>query len=241
MEKEKEVKETKKEEKKDTKEVKTNEPAVTADDIKEGGKDCLEIIKGIFTKPFDIIKKFATENKFMAGIIMIVITAIANGLCKIATLKNMYDSGSSNFSAADLASVLSGKYTGEPDYAEEFFKAFGYGILEYAAIALVGYLLVTKVLKATANWKQLVATTGVALSVVALAFLVNAGLVYIDAEIISYIRSYITTFGYIFSILIFYVSISSLTGIDKNKLFLSVAGAFIGATAVVDLVQKILE
>jgi len=239
MEKTKEVKEEKKEEKV----VKTNEPAVTADDIKEGGKDCLDIIKGIFTKPFDIIKKFATEKKFLTGAIMILITALAKGLCKVATLKNMYDSSSSsNFSAADLASVLNGNYSAEPDYVEEFFKAFGYGLLEFVAIALVGYLLVTKVLKATkVTWKQLVAATGVALSVTALAFLVNAGLVYIDEEIVSYIRGYITSFGYIFSILIFYTVISELAGIDKNKLFIAVSGAFIGATAVVDLVQKILE
>ena len=235
MEKEKEVKE-------ETKEVKSNEPAVTADDIKEGGKDCLEIVKGIFTKPFDVIKKFAVEKKFLTGVIMIVITAIANGLCKIATLKNMYGASSSDgFSTAEILSAMSGNYSGEPDYLEEFFKAFGYGLLEYAAIAVIGYLLITKVLKGKATLKQVVAMAGVSLTVVALAFLVNAGLVYIDSEFVSYIRSYITTLGYIFSVAIFYVCISELAGIDKNKLFLTVAGAFIAGTAAVDLVQKILE
>ena len=158
---------------------------------------------------------------------MILITALAKGLYTFTTLKNAYSS-------------VSG--IAEPDYAEEFFKSFGYGVLEYAAIALVGYLLVTKVLKATkVTCKQLVAAVGVALSVTALAYLVNAGLVYIDEEIIDYIRGYISTFGYIFSILIFYTVISELAGIDKNKLFISVSGAFIGATAVVDIVQKILD
>ncbi len=244
MEKEKEVKETKKEEKKETKEVQTNEPAITADDIKEGGKDCLDIIKGIFTKPFDVIKKFATEKKFLAGAMLMIIAALAKGLYKVTTLKNMFDSSSSsNFSSADIASVLNGNYgLKEPNYAEEFFKSFGYGLLEYVAIAIIGYFVVTKLLKATkVTCKQLVAATGVALSVTALAFLVNAGLVYIDEEIVSYIRGYITSFGYIFSILIFYTVISELAGIDKNKLFIAVSSAFIGATAVVDIVQKILD
>ena len=220
MEKEKEVKEEKKV-------VKESEPAVTADDIKEGGKDCLDIVKGIFTKPFDVIKKFAVEKKFLAGAIMILITALTKGLYTFTTLKNAYSS-------------VSG--INEPDYAEEFFKSFGYGVLEYASIALVGYLLVTKVLKATkVSCKQLIAAVGVALSVTAVAYLINAGLVYIDEEIVDYIRGYISTFGYIFSILIFYTVVSELAGIDKNKLFLSVSGAFIGATAVVDIVQKVLE
>ena len=49
-----------------TKEVKTRDAVETA---KNSLFDCLNIFKKIFTKPFDAIKTFVVENKFIAGII----------------------------------------------------------------------------------------------------------------------------------------------------------------------------
>ena len=65
-------------------------------DVKESCMDCLNVLKDIFTKPIETIKDFVVENKFISGIIMIVVAAISAGLCKIATLKSMYSSTSGN-------------------------------------------------------------------------------------------------------------------------------------------------
>ena len=76
-------------------------------DVKQSFMDCLNVIKGIFTKPFEVIEKFVTENKFITGIIMAVIAAVSTGLYKIATLKNMYSSSSAaSFNEGDLSSLL---------------------------------------------------------------------------------------------------------------------------------------
>ena len=59
-------------------------------DLKESSIDCLNVFKKIFTKPFEAIKDFVCDNKFIAGIIMIVVAALTTGIYKIATLKSMY-------------------------------------------------------------------------------------------------------------------------------------------------------
>ena len=61
-------------------------------DIKGSLMECVNVFKKIFTKPFDAIKEFVSENKFIAGIIMVVISALSTGIYKIATLKNVYSS-----------------------------------------------------------------------------------------------------------------------------------------------------
>ena len=100
---------------------------------------------------------------------------------------------------------------------------------------------VAKVLKGKATLKQMIAAVGISLSVVILANLANAGLVFIDEEFVSYIRTYLTSFAYIFSILILYYGIKGVAEVDKNKLFLSVASISVIATACWDIIDKIID
>lgn len=229
------------------KEVKTTTSTETVD-VKESFMDCLNILKKIFTKPFEAIKDFVSDNKFVAGIIMIVVTAISTGLYKIATLKNMFDATSgSKFNANDLGDYLNAALSGnsfgpaKPDYVSEFFKTFAYNLVEYAAIALIGYLVVSKIFKGSATIKQMVAAVGIALSVVLLANLANSIIIFLDGEVFGYIRGYLSTFGTIFSYLILYEGIKEVGNIDKNKLFLSVSSICICATIVIDIAHKMFD
>jgi hypothetical protein len=233
-----------KEEKSTTKEV----VEVEAVDMKESFMDCLGILKKIFVKPIETVKEFVVENKFVTGIIMIVLTAIASGLNKIATLKSMYGASSgSRFNANDLSdyinSALSGGSFGpaKPDYFKEFMTTFAYNLVEYAVIALVGYLVITMLFKGKATIKEMFSVVGVAFSAVLVAYLLNSILVFIDGEVVGYIRSYVTTFGSIFSYLLIYEGIKKISGIDKEKLFLSVASMCIFATCVIDILHKIFK
>lgn len=230
----------------DTKETQTTKKEVATTstvDVKECGMDCLNAVKGVFTKPFDAIKEFVSDNKLVSGIIMIVLAAISSGLYKIATLKNAYSATSdSGFNMNELVNLFSGgNYSAKPDYAKEFFTEAGTQLVIFALIALFGYLVVTKLLKGNATWKQMVTAVAISLSVVLLGNLVNSVLVFIDAEVISYIRTYITSFAYIFSILILYYGIKEVAEIDKNKLFLSVASASVLAQACWDIIDKIFD
>lgn len=236
-----------KEEKKEVKETKAVSTTETVD-VKQSFMDCLDVFKKIFTKPFEAIKEFVTDNKFVAGIIMVVVAAITSGLYKIATVKNMFDaSSSSRFNAGDLGdyinSALSGGSFGgaKPDYAKEFFTTFAYDLVEYAAIALIGYFIISKVFKGTATIKQMIAAVGIALSVVIIANLANSILVFIDAEFIGYIRTYLSMFGTIFMYLILYEGVKGVANVDKDKMFLGIASMCICATIVVDIAHKMFD
>lgn len=215
--------------------------------FKESCMDCVNVFKNIFTKPFDAIKEFVCEHKYMAGIILIVLVAISSGLYKIAVLKNMYTSTSpDSFNANDLLGILGGALSGDlglgaPNYMKEFFTTFATSLAEYALIVLIGYLIIAKLLKGKATWKHIVTAVAIGLSVVLVGNVINSILVFIDGEFIGNIRSYIASFASIMSMLILYGAVKEVAEIDKNKLFITVASMSVFATVVIDIVKKIFD
>lgn len=199
-------------------------------DIKASGKSGLNAIKNIFFKPVDAIKDFVADNNFIAGIIMIVVAALSTGIYKLATLKSAYDKLDNSWFKAP-----------KPEYLKEFFTTFGTNLLEYALVALIGYLIISKLMKGSATLKQVVSAVGISLSLVIIAYLVNSILVFIDKEVIIYIISYLRTFATIYSYMILYQAVKEVGGIDKNKVFLSIASMSVCATVVMDILNKIFE
>lgn len=236
---------SKAENKKTTKKVVVEES--TKIDFKESAMDCLNIFKKIFTKPVEAIKEFVVENKFIAGIIMILVTALSAGLYRIATLKSIYSSSSaSSFNANDIANLISGALSGgmnstEPEYLKEFFTVSFTNIAQFALIVLLGWVIISKLMKGTATWKQMITAVAVSLSVVLVSNLINSVLVFIDGDFIGNIRSYVASFASIFSNLVLFVSIKEIAGIDKNKAFTAVASMCVVATVVIDIVQKLFD
>ena len=224
----------------------TASSSTTTVDVKESCMDCVNAVKGVFTKPVETIKDFVTDNKFISGIIMIVAAAIASGIYKIATLKSIYGSSTgSGFNANDLSdlfsSAMSGNLGTKPDYLKEFFNAFINHLAEYAFIALLGYVVVAFLFKGKASWKQMLSAVGISLSFIILGFLVNSILVFVDAEVVGYIRGYVSSFAYISSILFLYKGVEGVAEVDKNKLFLAIASAFVAADAAMDIFNKIFK
>lgn len=217
-------------------------------DVKGSLMDCVKVFKGIFTKPLDVIKNFVSENKFISGIILAVVAALSKGIYKIAYLKSMYSATKSvsDLSAGDLSSLISSALTGElsvakPEYFKEFMTTFAMNALEYALIIVLGYLIISKLFKGTASIKEMVAAVGLSLSVVLVATLLNSVLVFIDGDFIVNLRGYLSSFASILSMLILYGSVKHVSGVDENKLFVTVASMSVFATIVMDLVQKIFD
>lgn len=232
---------------KSTKETKVVEAKTesTKVDIKESLMDCLNVFKKIFTKPVEAIKEFVVENKFIAGIIMIVLAALSTGLNKIAVLKNAYSSSSTDSLSfndfADLFSnALSGNYD-KPEYFKEFLTTSLTNLAEYALIAVIGYVLIAKLLKGKDSWKNMVQAVAISLSIVLVGNVINSVLVFIDGDFIANIRSYVSSFASILSVLVLFTAVKETSEIDKNKAFISVASMSVLATAVVDIVQKLFD
>lgn len=194
-------------------------------DFKECGKSGLNAIKNIFCKPFDAIKEFVTDSNFITGIIMIVVAALSMGIYELATLKRMYD-GNSYY---------------KPEYLKEFFTTFGESLLQYALLAVFGYLLITVIFKGKATIKQMISAVGLSLSFVIVAYLASSILIFIDADVINYIISYIHIFADIYTYLILFVAIKEVGQIDKNKLFLATACMFVLAKMGMDIYLKIFK
>lgn len=216
-------------------------------DIKESFMDCVNVFKKIFTKPLDAIKEFVCENKFVAGIIMVVLAALSSGLYKIATLKSMYSSTSAeSFGMDDLSSLFEtalsgGSLTAEPEYLKEFFTTFGTSLVEYALIVLLGYVIISKLFKGTASWKHMITAVAISLSIVLVGNVLNSVIVFIDGDFIANIRSYISSFASILSILILCGAVKEVAGIDKNKVYVGIASMSVFATVVIDVAKKIFE
>lgn len=214
-------------------------------DIKESFMDCLDVFKNILTKPFDAIKNFVCENKYIAGIIMIVLAAISSGLYRIATLKSMYNSTSADsFNVNDFSSLLESALSGnlttaEPEYLKEFFTSFATNLAEYALIVLIGYLIISKLLKSNTTWKHMITAVAISVSIIIIGNIINSGLVFIDGDFIGNVRGYIASFASISSILILGTTVTEVTGINKNKVFISVASMSVLANVVIDIAQKL--
>ena len=87
----------------------------------------------------------------------------------------------------------------------------------------------------------MVAAVGIALSIVLVANLANSIIIFFDGEVFGYIRSYISTFGTIFSYLILYEGIKGVAEIDKEKMFLGIASICICATILIDIAHKMFD
>lgn len=228
--------ETKLREAKEVKEIKSDI------DFKEGFTNCLEFLKTVFVKPIETVENFVTEKKYLSGIILIVLTAIASGLYKIATLKAAYGSPSSKgFNSNELVNLITKNFISEPDYLKEFMTEFATNLAQYALIAVIGYFIIKSLFKGKSTIKEVVSATGASLGIILLAYLVNAILVFIDAEVVGYIRNYIMSFSEIFSVLILYKGIKHTSGVDKNKLFIIVASMSVCATIVMDIINKLFD
>lgn len=213
-------------------------------DVKQSFMDCLEVLKGIFTKPFDVIKSFVVDNKFVTGIILVVFAALSSGIYKMAELKNpgaMTSSGKIDIN--DFSSLLGSGLSGnEPEYLKEFFTTFVTNLAEYALLAVLGYVVVSKLFKGSASIKEMISAVGVSLVVIVVANLLNSVLSFVDAEVVQrYIIGYITSFASITSTLILAGGVYQAAKIDKNKLFVSIASMSIFATAVIDVIDKIFK
>ena len=157
-------------------------------------------------------------------------TALAKGLSTVVTLWHTFDKVKSTYYTPPT-----------PKYFDEFFKVFAIDLVRYAAIAFIAYLVITVILKGKATWKETLAATGLSLIVIIATTIVGTILVFFEGDLVLYISGYVATFGSAFCMFVLYEAMKAKAGIDKNKLFLSLASVLVAAEIVVDIVNKIFK
>lgn len=198
-------------------------------DIKNVFKSIIDIIKRLFINPKEVLETYLTDNNFIVGIVLIVITSFIRGIYSVLSLYHNY----SKFNYY--------KYSKGPNYFDEFFKSFGLSLVRYVAIVFIIYLIIKVILKDNMSWKKIVSSVGISLVVVMLGYIVNCFLTFSDAKIVTYISSYIDTFMNIFNTIILYEAIKGLVKIDKNKLIISIPLVFVGTSIVMNIINKLIS
>ena len=180
-------------------------------DFNRGLNDYLDIIKGIFTKPADTIKKYAQSNKVLLGIVAMIINCLVSGLffyffCKEALggLMSLFMGG--------YSSLLSSSY--EIPFGRCFLMGIVFMAFWFTVCAFVILLIANPILKDKMDIKKAFALVG--------SCSVFTTLTTILAIICSFISIPITIavllIGAGFYLTHLYQGLSDITNIDKNKL-----------------------
>lgn len=130
--------------------TKTNE--VETFDVNGILKKSLEVLKGIFTKPVDTLKKYVKGNDFLLSVIFVVIAGISTGLLTLALVKVIMSSV-----ATALGYGLSyglGSISNEIPYFRVFLVTAIISVGIYFLEALVLWLITGKCLKEKVDYKK---------------------------------------------------------------------------------------
>ncbi len=136
-------------------------------------------VKGIFKKPIDTIKDNCDEKKFVKGIILNVILAVASGLFTLAVLDLVISSISSLFGGYGYM-MDGGSYSTDYDAFEVFIKSAGFSLaLTFVYTGLL-YLVNTVMFKGKGTFKQMYSLFGVSSIVETCGYLLSALLVKVE-------------------------------------------------------------
>lgn len=156
-------------------------------------KKIMSILKTIFVKPVDTMKKNTKENNFVVGLIGIGLTAIFAGLFTYLYLKEFVGTIFSAFSSFGFGSV-----------EIPFFKTFILGaffiVVVFFSIAVAIYAIQSWILKKEASFKKIISLIGMCALVAAIVVLIAILGIYLVPE---YALTILGIGGLFFGLLIF--------------------------------------
>lgn len=196
------------------------EPKTEGFDIQDCFNSYLEILKNIFTKPVDTIKKFAIEENFILGLIAILINSFVSGIFVYCFVKEAFGSFTSGMGMYGLAFGMGVEIP--------FLRVVIYGtifmIASFLMTALMIYVLAGSLFKDDMNFKRAVALVGTCSVFTAVTTLGCVILAFVSIELVAYVV-------FVAGILYFahlYHGLVEITTFDRNKL----AYVFTGTIAV---------
>jgi len=205
-------------------------------DFNETLNSYIDMLKGIFVKPVDTIKKYATSNNFILGLIALALNCIISGIflyCFCSEAMGMFSSLMGGYS-----SLLS---MGGMSIEVPFMQTFLYGIL-YMAVwfvvtALMVYVMAGVIFKDKIDIKKAFALVGVTSVFTTVTTLVAIILTYISIKIMTVVL----LIAGIFYLTYLCQGISEITKVEKNKLaYVFIPAISVATFVVVYILPKIL-
>lgn len=201
-------------------------------DINQGFNDYVNIIKGIFTHPSDTIKEYAKGNKFLLGIIAIVINCLISGVFFYFFIDKAFGSAMGMFGG--YGSLMSSSSVSLP-FGRIFFMGLLFMVFWFAVCALVLFVIANPILKDKMDIKTSFALVGVCSIFTTLTTVVALIFTFMSVKI----AIIVLLLGAIFYLTHLYQGLSDITSINKNKLVYTFVPAVALATFVmVELVPK---
>ena len=195
----------------------------------------IEIVKGIFTKPVNTIKKFATSDHFILGIIALILNSMISGIFLYCVSKEAMGS------FTNLMGGYNSLLLGTTSIEIPFFKTFLYGILfmivGFAVTALMIYLIAGSMMKDKIDIKKAFSLVGVCSVFTTVTTIAAILLTYLSIKIMIVVL----LIAGIFYLTYLYQGIEEVTEINKNKLaYVFVPAISIATFVVVYILPKIL-
>lgn len=169
----------------DCKKNKKEEEKVVAVPVETNGGNASDMfnaivsdVKGLFVKPVDTMKDNCDDKKFVKGIILNVILAVAGGLFVLALIDSLM---SSLTLFGGYGSIMDGGYyTADYDAFEVFIKSAGFLFALTFVYSGLLYLVNTVIFKGKGTFKEIYSVFAVSSIVETCGFLLSALLVKID-------------------------------------------------------------
>lgn len=137
----------------------------------------IDMIKGIFVKPIDTIKKFATEEYFVLGIIVIILNALLTGVMAYLTLE---EAGSAISSFGLYSLGFSGI---EVPFMKTLLYVALFMIVGFAVSGAMIYVMAGPLFKANTNMKRCIALVGTCASLTLITTILAIICLYISVKV----------------------------------------------------------
>lgn len=171
-----------------------------------------DIIKGIFVKPIDTIKKYTNEKYFSLALILIAILGVAAGLLAMAIVKNAYSLVLGSMGLGTYSSLM-GSYQAQIPYAEIFFGTLiAVIVLAFVYTGLL-YLVNSVIFKGEKSFKKVFSMYGVASSITSAVTLLSAILMFMNV----YLGIVVFLLGSVLNMVYTYHGLKYLGEKDANK------------------------
>lgn len=194
----------------------------------------IDIIKGIFTKPIDTIKKFTNIDNFKLGLIAIILNCIITGIFIYCLCNESLGAIMSLFSGFSTSSILGGM---EIPFMRVFLYSFFSSAVQFAVLGVVLYIMVNTVFKDKVDIKKIFTLVGVCSVFTTVTTLIATVCIYISFTLTFVVIALASLFYTIY----LYHGLSDITEVDKNKLgFVFVPSIAVAAFVVIYILPKII-